>query len=149
VDVREGDGMTLESLQVFFNPALRLVIVEAAYQEDGTFEVRLYPVLGIECGVERIRGGNSPSGRPCPDKFACDYKPLIISDTYGEPLILTQDVIEDSINAATELVACPWPPEEDASRLAETLGRVQNRAREKALSNQEWVRAGAKADGAV
>jgi hypothetical protein len=38
----------------------------------------------------------------------------------------------DGVNVATRIVACPWPPSEDAERLADVIAQVERAAITKA-----------------
>jgi hypothetical protein len=144
--MEEDHAMTPESVLVF-TPAVRMLLIEAAYQEDGTFEIRYHPIIAIECRAERITGGETRAGRPRPDRLFGTYHPLVVANLYGSPMLTTEDDLADAMNVDTELVACPWPAHEDFLRLEQAVRAVKERAREKALSNPAWREAHAPTAG--
>jgi hypothetical protein len=140
-------------------PAVRMVAVVAwAYRdgEDGDPEAgtEILPVVALRAAVERVYS-KAYSGEAEPNEHLteeellaqgwwlreqrCDTCALVVDEDYG--LIAYDDGLLITSNSVRRLVCCPWPPAEDADRLASVLAELKaevlDRAKKKAAVKPE------------
>jgi hypothetical protein len=127
-------------------PAGRMVVLTVMRDEEGDFEHWFSPVVAIRSRVVRkysksYLGDEAPPGYGTERQLVSDgwvlmreeekTEALFVDPSYG--ILGHQDSLARSSNTELSVHVCPWPPEEDESRLVgaihDAAGRIARYAR--------------------
>jgi hypothetical protein len=143
--IRQTDHHRTVTSVALTTPAVRLVVVEAWAEKSGAewqAEHEIIPVIALQ-----VTAGHDYTRRfdehDRPPRISADHAEMIrLGWRYNSTQMVEYDAVVldreygvceasfacEAENCSHEIVACPWPAEEDAERLKDAIERIKEQA---------------------